>query len=149
MLLNLDFNSMYLTVVAPRPTINPDNQQVAVMGRLYGKLYGWLQETTKYLIQEWERELRADQIPDAVVPIHNFQDTYLVPSRTSEKLYVTTPHSCTCPDHTYRHRECIHIKRLRSSTAYIPGKSAELNTDLLSDSALEILAIQAREDIGF
>lgn len=146
MLLNLDFNSMFSALVAPRPTINPDNQQVAVMGRLYGTIYGWLKETTKSLIQEWEREIRADQIPDEVVQVTS--ELYLVPSRTADKLYQTTPHSCTCPDHTYRHRECIHIKRLRSSTAYMPGKSAEVNTNLLSDSALAKIALQAREDLG-
>lgn len=150
MLLNINFTS-YLTKLEiikeldrPRPASNPDNTQFAVNIRHITNIYKWLYNLAKDLVQEWEREIRSAEIPDNVVEIVDY-DAYLVPSRTSNKSYITTPYSCTCPDHKFRNRECIHMKRLRSSIAYNPSKSALPNTDHLSDEVLALVASEARE----
>ena len=149
MILPINFTSIFFQALEPKQEINHDNQPLANLGRFYKRLFSWLEQSIKNIYQDLEREFKASQIPDQVLAIHD-SEAYLVPSQSKAgEMYITDSHSCSCPDFQFRGRECKHIKRLRSSIAYIPGKQALPDTDLLSDSALKILALEAKADLGF
>lgn len=148
MILPINFTSIFFQAIEPKQEINPDNQPLANLGRFYKRLFSWLEQSIKNIYQDLEREFKASQIPDQVCRID--EEFYAVPSQSQAgESYITNAHSCSCPDFQFRGRECKHIKRLRSSIAYIPGKQALPNTDLLSDSALRIIALEAKADLGF
>ena len=61
-----------------------------------------------------KRLLRGHQmIEDGIKPEKIALNQYLVPSQTSDAIYIVSMHynkwNCTCPDFTYRHLSCKHI----------------------------------------
>lgn len=145
MLLNINFVS-YLADDSLGVFISDENKPLSVISQMYNRVFTYLYKVAKNIIGDMERESRSEIIID-IVPLGN--GTYRVASQSGEWGYEVTTTSCTCHDHTYRGKECKHIKalvrKLNESKVLAPANNQVIN---LSDKALEKLAIEARADLG-
>lgn len=144
MLLNINFVS-YLADDSLGVFISDENKPLSVISRMYHRVFSYLYQVAKNIIGDMERDARSEAITD-IIPLGN--GAYRITGNSGES-YITTTTSCTCPDHTYRGKECKHIKalvrKLSESKVLTPANNQVIN---LSDKALEKLAIEARADLG-
>jgi hypothetical protein len=147
MILNINFVSYLADSSSFGIVVPAGNKPLSVISQMYNRVFSYLYQVAKNIIGDMERVTRSETITDIDVLA---PDVYKVASQSGDWGYITTTTSCSCPDHTYRGRECKHIKALKRNLSE-PKVLTPANNQVINLSErllLEQEAEQARADLG-